>query len=167
MMILSKRLLEEVGQRRAASDRLVLPFELRSRSRFRAQLEAGEPVGVQLPRGQILRGGDQLLAPDGRVIDIAAANEAVSTVRGDDSAQLMRAAYHLGNRHVPLQIGADWIRYGHDHVLDDMVRGLGLLVYLEYAPFEPEAGAYHPHLSSGGHEGDGAPHGGGDGHHHN
>ena len=56
---------------------------------------------------------------------------------------LARAAYHLGNRHVALQIGAGWLRYGHDHVLDDMVRGLGLTVTVEQAPFEPEAGAYH------------------------
>ncbi len=147
MVILSQRLVEE---RRAASGRLVLPFELRSRSRFRAQLTTGEAVGVQLPRGEILRGGDQLLAPDGRVIDIAAADEEVSTVRGDNRAQLMRAAYHLGNRHVPLQIGPDWVRYGHDHVLDDMVRGLGLHVHLERAPFEPEAGAYYGHGSGGG-----------------
>jgi urease accessory protein len=147
MIILSIRLVEE---RRTTSGRLVLPFELRSRSRFRARLESGETVGVQLPRGEILRGGDQLLADDGRVVDVAAANEEVSTVRGDDGAQLARAAYHLGNRHVPLQIGADWIRYGHDHVLDDMVRGLGLRVCAESAPFEPESGAYHAHGSSPG-----------------
>jgi urease accessory protein len=147
VMIFSIRLVEA---RRPASGRLVLPFELRNRSRFRAQLESGEAVGVQLPRGEILRGGDQLLAADGRVIDIAAANEQVSTVRADSSAQLARAAYHLGNRHVPLQIGPDWIRYGHDHVLDDMVRGLGLQVRVESAPFEPEAGAYHGHGSDGG-----------------
>jgi len=146
MLILSQRL---VGERRAATGRLVLPFDVRSRSRFRAHLETRETVGVQLPRGEILRGGDQLLAPDGRVIDIAAADEQVSTVRGDDRAQLMRAAYHLGNRHVPLQIGVDWVRYGHDHVLDDMVRGLGLRVCVDYAPFEPEAGAYHAHGSEG------------------
>jgi urease accessory protein len=146
-MIFSIRLVEE---HRRASGRLVLPFELRSRSRFRAQLESGEAVGVQLPRGEILRGGDQLLAADGRVIDVAAANEEVSTIRGDNSAQLARAAYHLGNRHVPLQIGPDWIRYGHDHVLDDMVRGLGLQVRVESAPFEPEAGAYHADWSGGG-----------------
>ena len=145
-MIFSMRVVEE---RRPASGRLVLPFELRNRSRFRAQLESGEAVGVQLPRGEILRGGDQLLSADGRVIDVAAANEELSTIRSDNGAQLARAAYHLGNRHVPLQIGPDWIRYGHDHVLDDMVRGLGLQVRVESAPFEPEAGAYHPHGSGG------------------
>jgi len=145
MIVLSTRLSEE---RRPASGRLVLPFEVRSRSRFRARLQSGEAVGVQLPRGEILRGGDQLLASDGRVIEVAAADEEVSTVRGEDGAQLARAAYHLGNRHVPLQIGAGWIRYGHDHVLDDMVRGLGLAVSIEAAPFEPEAGAYPAHAGA-------------------
>ena len=145
MIVLSTRLSAE---RRPASGRLVLPFEVRSRSRFRARLQSGEAVGVQLPRGEILRGGDQLLASDGRVIEVAAADEEVSTVRGEDGAQLARAAYHLGNRHVPLQIGAGWIRYGHDHVLDDMVRGLGLAVNIEAAPFEPEAGAYPVHAGA-------------------
>src|SRR5580692_1137202 len=126
---------------RAADARLLLPFELRSRSRFRAQLVGGEDVGVVLARGQILRGGDLLLADDGRVIEVAAANETVSTVHSTEPRALGRAAYHLGNRHVALQIGDGWLRY--DHVLDDMVRGLGLTVTIEQAPFEPEAGAYH------------------------
>jgi urease accessory protein len=126
---------------------LVLPFELRSRSRLRARLTTGEEAGIVLPRGQRLRGGDQLLASDGRVIQVEAASETVSTVRSAEAELLARAAYHLGNRHVALQIGAGWLRYGHDHVLDEMVRGLGLPVAIEQAPFEPEAGAYH-----GGHE---------------
>jgi len=109
-----------------------------------------------LPRGQVLRGGDLLLASDGRVIQVEAASETVSTVRSAEPGLLARAAYHLGNRHVALQIGAGWLRYGHDHVLDEMVRGLGLPVTVEQAPFEPEAGAYH-----GGHE-----HSPGDGHGH-
>lgn len=150
MLILSKRLAE----RGAANARLVLPFGQRRRSRFRAQLETGEPVGVQLARGQILRGGDQLLAPDGRIIDVAAADEEVSTVRGCDGTQLARAAYHLGNRHVALEIGDGWLRYEHDHVLDAMVRGFGLEVCVEWAPFEPEAGAYgmHARADHAGHE---------------
>ena len=127
--------------------RLVLPFELRSRSRFRAHLIGGEEVGVILERGQVLRGGDLLLADDGRVVEVAAAAERVSTVHSADVRSLMRAAFHLGNRHVTLEVGNGWLRYRHDHVLDDMLRGLGLKVVLEEAPFEPEAGAYH----SGGH----------------
>jgi len=139
---------------RPADERLELPFELRCRSRFRAQLSGGEEIGVLLPRGQILRGGDLLLASDGRAIEIAAAAESVSTVRSPDPVALSRAAYHLGNRHVALQIGSGWLRYRHDHVLDAMVAGLGLAVTLEQAAFEPEAGAYgggHAALGHGAH----------------
>jgi urease accessory protein len=139
MLTISQRLQEP----RAADAHLVLPFELRSRSRFRAQLVGGEEVGVILARGQILRGGDLLLAADGRVIEVGAAEETVSTVHSAEPRSLARAAYHLGNRHVALQIGAGWLRYSHDHVLDEMLRGLGLRVTAEQAPFEPEAGAYH------------------------
>jgi urease accessory protein len=126
-----------------AALRLVLPFDLRSRSRFRARLNTGEEVGVLLARGQILRGGDRLLAEDGRTVEVAAAPECVSTVRAVDARLLARVAYHLGNRHVALQIGEGWVRYSHDHVLDDMVRGLGAQLSVEQAPFEPEGGAYH------------------------
>jgi len=134
---------ERLSQPRASDARLELPFEQRSRSRFRAQLAGGEEVGVMLARGQILRGGDLLLAGDGRVIEVLAAAESVSTLHSADPRALARAAYHLGNRHVALQIGHGWLRYSHDHVLDEMVRGLGLAVLVEQAPFEPEAGAYH------------------------
>jgi urease accessory protein len=123
--------------------RLVLPFDLRSRSRFRAQLVGGEEVGVILARGQVLRGGDLLLSDDGRVVEIGAAPEWVSTVRAENARMLARVAYHLGNRHVALQVGDSWLRYSHDHVLDDMARGLGAQLTVEQAPFEPEAGAYH------------------------
>jgi urease accessory protein len=140
---------ERLQQPRAADARLVLPFELRSRSRFRARLVGGEEVGVILARGQILRGGDLLLSPDGRVIEVAAASESVSTVHSADPRALARAAYHRGNRHIALQIGEGWLRYSHDHVLDEMLHGLGLAVTLEQAPFEPEAGAYHAEGDSG------------------
>jgi len=140
---------ERLQQPRAPDARLVLPFEMRSRSRFRARLVGGEEVGVILARGQILRGGDQLLAPDGRVIEIDAAAETVSTVRTADVRSLARAAYHLGNRHVALQIGEGWLRYCHDHVLDEMLHGLGLVVTVEQASFEPEAGAYHVETEGG------------------
>lgn len=129
-----------------ATERLVLPFELRQRSRLRSQLASGKEVGLFLERGIVLRGGDRLVAEDGTIIEVVAALETVSTVRERDPMKLARAAYHLGNRHVPVELGPGWLRYGHDHVLDDMVRGLGFKVEVEQAPFEPEAGAYgHSH----------------------
>jgi len=144
MLTITSKLIEQ----RAANAQLTLPFELRSKSRLRTVLSTGEEAGVVLERGSVLRGGDLLLADDGRVIEIVAAAEQVSTVRASDASSLARAAYHLGNRHVALQVGPDWLRYLHDHVLDGMVRGLGFTVILEEAPFEPEAGAYGAHSHS-------------------
>ena len=142
MITITKRL----QQKAPAAERLVLPFELRQKSRLRTRLESGLEAGLFLERGIVLRGGDLLLADDGTVVEVVAALETVSTVRDDDATRLARAGYHLGNRHVPVEIGAGWLRYGHDHVLDDMVRGLGLTVVVEQAPFEPEGGAYgHSH----------------------
>jgi urease accessory protein len=138
MMMLSERLAE----RRPASAQLVLPFELRQKTRFRSVLHTGEEVGVVLERGGVLRSGDCLVATDGTIVEIVAAPEAVTTVRTDDPLQLARAAYHLGNRHVSLQLGPGWLRFPHDHVLADMVEGLGLEPVTEVAPFEPEPGAY-------------------------
>ena len=129
---------------------LTLPFELRQKSRLKAALNDGTEVGLMLPRGLVLRGGDCVRAEDGMIIRIVAAPENVSTARHINLLQLARASYHLGNRHVALQVGDGWLRYQHDHVLDDMVRGLGLDVIQESAAFEPEGGAYgnHTHTHS-------------------
>jgi urease accessory protein len=146
--------------------RLVLPFELRQRTRMLAVLDSGEEVGVMLPRGTVLRGGDRLQVSDGRLAEVVAAPEQVSIVRGADARTLARAAYHLGNRHVAVQITGDSLRFLRDHVLDDMLRGLGLKVDAEVLPFEPEAGAYsasHAHAHTDGHDHD-QDHG--HGHHH-
>jgi len=121
---------------------MTLPFEIRQKSRFKAALDNGEEVGVILPRGEVLREGDCLRDDQGKTVLIKAADESVSTVRVDDPLMLARAAYHLGNRHIPLQVNGQWLRYQHDHVLDDMIKQMGLQVICEQAPFEPEAGAY-------------------------
>jgi len=102
-----------------------------------------------LPRGTVLRDGDRLRAVNGLVIAVQAAAESVSTARSDDVTRFARVCYHLGNRHMPLQIGPGWLRYLADHVLDKMVEELGLTVVHEQAPFEPEAGAYHQHEQAG------------------
>ena len=127
---------------------LTLPFELRQKSRLRAHLDDAREVALMLPRGTVLRHGDLLKADDGSVIEVRAASEQVSTVQSDDALLFARACYHLGNRHVPLQIARDWLRYLRDHVLDQMVQGLGLQVTHESQPFEPEAGAYQAHAHS-------------------
>ena len=124
---------------------LTLIFELRQKSRLHTHLDSGEEVALLLPRGTVLRHGDCLRADSGLIVLVQAAPEAVSTVSASDPQLLARAAYHLGNRHVRLQVGDGWLRYLHDHVLDAMVVTLGLRVVCETAAFEPEAGAYHAH----------------------
>jgi urease accessory protein len=139
---------------------VTLTFEERRKSRLLARLDDQREVAVMLPRGTILRQGDRLrAAEDGLIVEVRAAAESLSIARTIDAHLLTRAAYHLGNRHVALQIGAGWVAYAHDHVLDDMVRGLGLQVEAGLAPFEPEAGAFS-HAAPHEH------HGGGHGHHH-
>jgi len=129
-----------------AAGRLILDYDARKKSRFRALLENGEEVAVKLRRGTVLAHGDRLLTDEGDSYEVVAANESLSVATTEDPLLLARAAYHLGNRHVPLEIGIGRLAYQHDHVLDDMVRRLGLVVTYESAPFEPENGAYgHSH----------------------
>ena len=128
-----------------AKDKVRLPFELRQKSRLRTRLESGEDAWLVLARGEILRGGDLLLATDGRVVEVLAEPERLLHVECDEPQALARAAYHLGNRHVPVQVGDGYLRLGFDHVLEQMLVGLGVRVSVIDAPFEPEAGAYAGH----------------------
>lgn len=141
--------LEKGGRSGAASGQLRLPFDARQKSRLRARLASGEEVALLLPRGEWLRGGDLVRASDGRVIEVVAEPEALLHVTCGSPAALARAAYHLGNRHVPVQVGDGYLRLAADHVLEAMLKGLGATVTPIQAPFEPEAGAYasggHPH----------------------
>jgi urease accessory protein len=137
------------GRHVVAGDRLHLPFELRQKSRLRAQLASGEEVALSLPRGEVLRGGDLLLASDGRVVEVIARPERLLHVQCDSPQALARAAYHLGNRHVPVQVGDGWLRLAADHVLEQMLKGLGARISPVEAPFEPEAGAYGGHTHGG------------------
>lgn len=155
------RVINIVPPAAAVGGTLTLPFEQRQKSRLHAVLDDGTEVGLFLPRGSVLRGGDCLQAEDGLMIEVRAAAEPVSTARAEDPLLLARACYHLGNRHVALQIGRGWLRYLHDHVLDGMVVALGLSVCFEEAPFEPEAGAYQHEHTSPGHHAHAHPH-----HHH-
>jgi urease accessory protein len=151
MIKINLKLDKSTDHPRAAERRLRLSYGERCKSRARHVLDNGEEAGLFLERGSILRDGDLLLADDGRVVEVQASEESVSTVHTDNALMLARACYHLGNRHVALQIGTGWLRYQHDHVLDDMLRGFGLEVRVELAPFEPEGGAYVSHAHANAH----------------
>ena len=121
---------------------LTLAYDARCKSRFAATLDSGEEVGVVLPRGTVLRDGDVLVAQDGALVRVVAAAEAVLHVRAPDRITLTRAAYHLGNRHTPVEIGDDDLKLEFDPVLADMLKRLGATVEQVSMPFQPETGAY-------------------------
>ena len=122
--------------------RLVLPYDARRKSRQRVILVSGEELGYVLPSGTVLRQGDRLLTGNGLVVAVEAAAEMLLEIRSGDLLQLARAAYHLGNRHVPVQLGEGFLRLQPDHVLAEMLVGLGCEVSEVEAPFDPEGGAY-------------------------
>jgi urease accessory protein len=129
---------------------LVLSFEFRQRSRLLTRLASGEDVGLLLDRGTVLRGGDRLRTDDGRVVRVVAAAEALMEARCANATALARCAFHLGNRHTPVEVREGALRFPADDVLAGMLRGLGATVEALSAPFEPEAGAYaagHHHHS--------------------
>lgn len=135
---------------------LVLRYDQREKSRLRATLSSGEEVALYTVRGSVLRGGDLLQGDDGRVVQIVAASEAVYRVECASTHELLRCAFHLGNRHTQAQIGHGgehgFLRIRQDSVLKEMLEGLGAVVVAENAPFEPEAGAYgggHHHGEAG------------------
>ena len=134
---------------------LLLPYDQREKSRLRATMTSGEDVAVFTVRGTVLRNGDLLRGDDGRVVKINAAKEATYRVEASSPHQLLRCAFHLGNRHTQAQVGEGFLRIRKDPVLKEMLEGLGALVVEEDAAFEPESGAY-----GGGH------HHHGDDHHH-
>lgn len=121
---------------------VTLTFDERRHSRARVRLDDGSVAGLLLPRGTPLVDGTRLRRDDGRVVVVRAAPETLSSVEAGDELTMLRAAYHLGNRHVPLEVSRQRLRYQHDHVLDDLVRALGLRVVAVEAPFQPEPGAY-------------------------
>ena len=126
---------------------LTLPFEKRQKSRLRVFLDDKREVALMLERGSVLRHGDLLRADSGLIIKVCAADEEVAVISTKDPFLFARACYHLGNRHIPLQIGESWLRIQRVHVLEEMVQSLGLVVKHELAPFEPEGGAYSGHSS--------------------
>lgn len=135
-------------------DQLLLPYELREKSRLRTRTVQGREVALLLQRGSVLRDGELLSGPDGLVVEVKAAAEAVYQVVCSDAGGLLRCAYHLGNRHTQVQLGDGWLRIRQDSVLKEMLQGLGAQVSAQQQSFEPESGAY----SGGGHHHHGEHH---------
>ena len=123
-----------------------LDWDVRQKSRFEATDSLGRQFGVFLPRGTVVRGGDVLVAEDGSLIRMIAAPQPVLVVthcsEHGTPFDLLRAAYHLGNRHVPIELKPDHLKIEPDHVLAAMLRGMHLIVTGQTTPFEPEGGAY-------------------------
>jgi len=130
---------------------VTLTLEQRVKSRLKANLDSGEDVGIFMQRGSVLEHSDLIATEDDFIVQVVAAPELLSSVYTSDSILLARACYHLGNRHVELQITQNSIHYRHDHVLDEMVQSFGLDVVSETIPFRPEKGAYNSHSSGLGH----------------
>jgi urease accessory protein len=129
------------------TDSVKLTFDQREKSRLRTKTMGGVEVGVQLKVGTLLCHGDKLLLNDGSVIEVHAADEALYEVRTETLPALARIAYHIGNRHVPLQVNDDHLLMLPDHVLKAMVEGLGARVTAVTRAFQPESGAYgHSHV---------------------
>ena len=137
-----------------------LRFDQRERSRLRAPLATGEEIGIDLAVGTILSHGSRLALADGRIVAVEAAREHLLLITADAPATLTRIAYHIGNRHVPIEIGEGWLRILPDHVLKAMIERLGGDVVAVSERFHPEAGAYgHGHVH-GHHAHDHEGHGG-------
>ena len=127
------------------ADTVVLTHDDRHRRRIVLTCQSGRQVLLDLAEARLLHDGDGLLADDGAIVAVRAAAEALAEVRCRDPQELARIAWHLGNRHLPTQILGDSLRFRDDHVIVDMVRGLGAEVVKVTAPFEPEGGAYAHH----------------------
>jgi urease accessory protein len=126
----------------AAADTVVLDFDDRHRRRMAMTGTRGLEFLLDLENAVALRGGDALLLEDGRLVEVVAAPEPLIEIRGSDPAHLVRLAWHLGNRHLATQIMAKGLRIRSDHVIEEMVKGLGARVIAIQAPFDPEGGAY-------------------------
>ncbi len=154
-----------------------LDWDVRQKSRFAATDSSGRELGIFLPRGTLVRGGDVLVAEDGSLVRVIAAPQPVLRITAcaehGSPFDLTRAAYHLGNRHVPIELQPDHLKIEPDHVLADMLRAMHLIVTEQQDAFEPEGGAYaqgghghnhahghsHGHADEHGHHHDGHDHG--------
>src|SRR6266436_7792724 len=126
----------------APADTVVLDFDDRHRRRMAMTGTRGLEFLLDLENATALRGGDALVLEDGRLVEVVAAAEPLVEIRGADPHHLIRVAWHLGNRHLPTQIMPKGLRIRRDHVIEEMVKGLGARVIEIEAPFDPEGGAY-------------------------
>jgi urease accessory protein len=129
----------------AALDTITLAYVDRHRRRIRLVADSGEAYLLDLPRAHHLVDGDGLELDCGGYLSVRAAPEPVSEIEAADPADLLRIAWHLGNRHLPLQVAGARVRIRADHVIAEMVAGLGGRITRLEAPFDPETGAYHEH----------------------
>ncbi len=133
-----------------------LDWDTRQKSRFDATDSLGRLLGVFLPRGTVVRGGDVLVAEDGSLVRVIAAPQPVLRIthcsQHGAPFDLVRAAYHLGNRHVPIELKPDHLKIEPDHVLADLLDAMHLIVHAESSAFEPEGGAYTAHGAANGHK---------------
>ncbi len=140
-----------------------LDWDVRQKSRFAATDSAGRELGIFLPRGTLVRGGDVLVAEDGSMVRVIAAPQPVLVIthckNHGTPFDLTRAAYHLGNRHVPIELQPDHLKIEPDHVLADMLRAMHLIVTEQNLAFEPEGGAYAAGHGGGHHHHGGHDHG--------
>jgi urease accessory protein len=125
-----------------AVDRVLVDFDRRHRRRILLATEGGSEVLLDLPHAVRLRHGDGLVLDDGGVVQVCAKPECLLEIHAHQDGELVRIAWHLGNRHLPVQLLGDRIRIRADHVIEEMVKGLGGHVDVTEAPFDPEAGAY-------------------------
>jgi urease accessory protein len=133
------------------TDEVQLTYDERVRSRLAVRLASGREAVIVVPRGKVMRGGDRLRGDEGSIVRVVAASEPLLEARAEDTTLLARAAYHLGNRHVAVEVHARSLRIADDPVLGALLRQLGLDPVRIEAPFEPESGAYgHGHAHVGG-----------------
>ena len=145
MLIATTRLTDFTPSATTPLVTLALTAEERSRSRHRFTTPEGQMIFLRLSRGTVLKHQDYLATEEDTIIQVLAKPEPVLTVTARDALLLLRGAYHLGNRHVPVEIGPDYLRLAPDPVLNDLLIHLGLTVQPAVLPFQPEAGAYHHH----------------------
>ena len=154
-MLRIERLLPALDHARESSATLTLRYEMRRRSRLLVRLDDGEEAGLFLEHGTVLKNGDELAGNDGRVVRVVAADESIYVVRPTRACTLAQAAYHLGNRHVAVEIGADSLKIERDPVLREMLVQAGAVVSEATAAFQPQPGAYgggHRHGHDAGHD---------------